>query len=626
MARLSLDHWRPGAAVDILVAFGGFFLGVLGAWIFHQLRLPRVAFAGIDIVEIACYLGLIFGALVADFPSSNRADARSRMAMIIFGMIAALLYSRTLDLFWMNPEESYFLLGGLIPTSDAHDWVSGGWSLLETGAISEFNSRRPLNSVLFAFRLYIAGDLQGSLQIGATMSAAASLYLALVLRHSVGWSGAAIFFVCAFWAIREHLPITMTEVHGFVLGCLAIALLWRASLTGSTASFLVGLLIMTLAMSARAGPFLLLPTLLLWGVLHFNKENRLATMTLGALIIIGGFLLSSFLNWFLGNSDMTQNSNFALTLYGMAVGGAGWLQAFSDFPELLDKGFGSGRESEIASFLYIESLRQLVEDPTRFIGFYFSELGRFVVLFLKYDLHVSRIAMLIAGIWVIIRFRDRSAQLIILASLGITLSAPFLMLDAGIRAFAPVFPAFAVLPALAAGIFLRWLPENVGVQPLLTQASVFLQRPMITLCISGMLIGIVSIVILDKTNEDSGSRDDRCGDGYTLVNFNSRSSGYVNVVGDDKKHVRLPNIKRTVFFATFPASVSDHIQDRLSELPTPFGIISGWDLISNSEEVVLVEGSIEMAKGGSLPVCVSSLRHGYKKGYRIVDSTDPPSQ
>ena len=543
----------------------------------------------------------------------------SRLMLILLGVGAVSIYWNALEIVWSSPKQSYFLIGGLMPSSDADSWLSGGWRLLEQGSISESDQRRPLNAAIHALRLFVAGSLQSSLLLSALGSGLATLFVAYVIKRSVGWIALGVFLTCAFWLIRDHLPLAMTEVHGFIFGCFAFGCLWQASISRSKLLFTIGLSLLSIGLNARSGPFFVLPMVLVWGVFNLSQSRRFSpsAMMVGTLAIFTGFVVSTLFSLLWGSAQNIQHANFSLTLYGMAVGGKGWLQAFSDYPELLGQGFGSGNESAIAKFLFAEALTKIIENPSWFFGYYISEIREFLVLFIKYDLGVSRVAMLVAGIWILLRCSDRLAQLGILVFLGILLSAPFLMEDAGVRPFAIVYPVFALIPALAIGYVVRVISAkgNTSMSPI--QKRIWPDAIAVTgiFCLTATIVGplVTELVYKSPTTEVGG-----CPNNSKELQMNSYSSAYVNVVPNSKTKVRVPDIHYSHFLRTFPRSQGEAKRAQLATMTPPFTLVYGYDRNSNSKARIVLDGHVDIEARDGFTICVESgSRDAYPSGQLV---------
>ena len=196
---------------------------------------------------------------------------------------------------------------------------------------------------------------------------------------------------------------------------------------------------------------------------------------------------------------------------------------------------------------------------------------------MKYELGISRILGLIAGIWVTIKWREPVAGLCIAFFLGILFSAPFLMEDAGVRPFASVFPMFAVVPALALGLVVHVVSKKVFGKPMANQKG----RSTIPV---DVLIGVLSLIILIggpiyalATNRAVVWDGLGCKAGEVGLKLNGNSSASVRVVQDQfEGQLRTPIIRFTDFIRIFPTSLSVDIRSTLENIKPPFTFVSAY--------------------------------------------------
>ncbi len=188
-----------------------------------------------------------------------------RILITAVPVIGILLYGVGVEQHWATPQESYFLVGGLIPSSDAESWLSGAWRLLELNSLAAQDQIRPLNAALHAFRLFLMGDYQSSVMFAALVAGATSIFVAVIIRQSLGWIAAGIYFVVSLSLLRSHLPLAMNEIHGYIFGSLALGFLWLSATNRSILYFSLGVGLFSIALNCRTGPLFVLPGLLLWG-------------------------------------------------------------------------------------------------------------------------------------------------------------------------------------------------------------------------------------------------------------------------------------------------------------------------------------------------------------------------
>ena len=269
-----------------------------------------------------------------------------------------------------------------------------------------------------------------------------------VQRQYGPWASTVFLLVLSLF-YRPLVGTLLSEHLGLALGSLGFALLLRGVDLRQSSLFLFGCFAMALALSARAGPFFVLPLLALWGARYFRRDSFLSVPVLaGAVGVMAMGVGSSVgLSWALGRVDGAF-SNFSYVLYGLLVGG-NWQTALKDHPELL-----SLDPKEHPARIYALALSILAGDPwslgrgawrawRAFLGTYpFGFVGRpgaFVLL-----------AMATVGIVRVGRRRLATDSLVVAAALGVFLSVPFVPpWDASpMRAYAAVLPLIAVLPAL----------------------------------------------------------------------------------------------------------------------------------------------------------------------------------
>ena len=221
----------------------------------------------------------------------------TRICQMLLCATAIVIFANAVEIFWRYHLESYFLIGGYIPSSDADEWLTGGWRLLSKTDLSSFDQRRPINAAMHGLRLLLAGNYQNSVLIAGLIAGASTVYVALAIRTSMGWVASVVFFIVSLSMIRTHLPVAMTEIHGFIFGCFGFGLLWRAVVSRSLTPYFYGLALLSIGLNARAGPFLILLAVLLWGVLNFSASRRYSVQALvvGLIAISIGFSISALI-------------------------------------------------------------------------------------------------------------------------------------------------------------------------------------------------------------------------------------------------------------------------------------------------------------------------------------------
>lgn len=373
--------------------------------------------------------------------------------------LTMLLLALALSYKWTSGFSDNFMIGGLLPYKDAKNYYLGANLLLEGLPLERAGqaTERPLfPGFLSSMLLFTGHNLKIALAIIVQL-AGIGLYLsARQVSHSLGAWPASLYITLMYFYIQPLTGYTLSEVPGFMLGCFAFLLLWRTTDKPNWFDLILGLITLLVAVSMRAGAFLILPLLTLWVGWRFRGEKRFSIRAAVAalIIIIAGYVLvNSMYAQILGIPPGSAFGNFSYALYGQVRGGTGWHSAIEEL----------GTRSPSA--VYRAALQFFLEHPASlFIGFAkayrdfflpgdpgifpFGDFGwqnwpnlvlwvgmLFLLtwgsLRLLKDLHSNLASMLVAGFW------------------GVFISIPFLPpVDGGARFYASTMPFFFIIPAV----------------------------------------------------------------------------------------------------------------------------------------------------------------------------------
>lgn len=369
--------------------------------------------------------------------------------------LACALLTVPLFAAWGEARTHGTFLGGLLPYSDAGDYVVGALGLLDDGRLGVWNSRRPLNAVLFAVRLALAGgDLRGALLLQAVLLGASLWLAARAMARDLGQPAALAWFGATGLFSSVFVPTTLSESLGVTLGALALAHFWRAATTREPWRLALGFAALTLALNARSGPFLVLPALLGWAArLRDDPARRWNLRALGSALggVAAGFLFNALVLRVHHGVRGAAQANFSYTLYGLARGGLGWERVLVDHPEL--RALAEGPRAEA---VYRHAFAALRERPTGLLVGLFRGLEQLVRAWTTSatgGLAAGRpwaqwtlAILLVAAIaWVLGRVARRSPNaahtgLVALGVTGVFASAPVIYADGDERVFASVVP------------------------------------------------------------------------------------------------------------------------------------------------------------------------------------------
>jgi hypothetical protein len=281
-----------------------------------------------------------------------------RLSTIVTALIFFPLFSLALNGLWAGAYSENYILSGLVPRSDAYGFYTGAVSLMETGILSGIGMRRPLYGGFLAFILWICGgNLQLGLAIIVYLTAAVCFLSVMTVRNSLNSFAAIIYFFVIFFFIRRFIGITMSENIGFLLGtsaftCFLIALeKQKQASKNSIFIFLFGIFLFSLSQAARPAAVVTLPLLILFTGWMWRDKKRLSWkwMIAATITLIAGFLLNTLVFNLISPEHSSQISNVGYGIYGLAAGGKGWEQIFTDHPEInmLASGIRERRISKI---------------------------------------------------------------------------------------------------------------------------------------------------------------------------------------------------------------------------------------------------------------------------------------
>jgi hypothetical protein len=402
--------------------------------------------------------------------------------------VTLVLFALPLSGYWNNWGNGAFwaVTGGLVPFTDAMIYYVDAQRLLEGDLFSVVSGRRPLFPGLFATLMGLTHqNFQITLAILVLIVSVCCFLLAREIRRTHGTVAGVIVIILLFLFYRVYSGTVMTEHLGIALGSLGLAVMWRGTEKKQIHTVSFGILLLTLALCARAGAFFVLPAIIFWGAWVFRHKARhlLRFLVGGCSAIILGFLLNFTVNQIVSNADGAPFSNFSHTLYGIASGGQDWSQVYRDHPELK---FISG--SELSQTIYRMAFELAHKNPGLFVrgilngwreylnlgspslgAFSFVDGGGGVEPFaegkqgyLKSRLFLYALSLL--GLVYCYRQRhDWQNSLVLAALLGIWASVPLVPpRDAPwMRAYAATIPFSAVLVAMGAVQVINWLPIRI---------------------------------------------------------------------------------------------------------------------------------------------------------------------
>ena len=290
-------------------------------------------------------------------------------------VIISMVFSIVLLGVWASGITDNYILSGMLPLADASDYYTNALHFPQTGLFSSFSSRRPIfNSVLVGLVFLADNDLilvQSLLTILTALCCAFTLVQLLDFLHPAAVS---LLTVTIFFYFRRFAGVISSEILGIALGMAGFLLLWRSILRKEMLFYCLGLFLSSLALFTRAGAFVILPMLVLWGTFYLRQKemNVVHFVLLSLLPLVAAYLVNKLLFNVYGAADGTAFSNYAYSLYGLAKGGASWVQIFEDHPELTTLPI-----NEQTSKAYQLALQLIFSKPVDFLSGILHEWGVF---------------------------------------------------------------------------------------------------------------------------------------------------------------------------------------------------------------------------------------------------------
>lgn len=520
---------------------------------------------------------------------------------------------------WSGAVPDYHYIGGMIPWSDASGYYYGAEHLLQTGLLDSWNQRRPLNAALFSVRLGLTGgQFQYALILQACLLAGAIFFASRAAAPRFGRAGAFMMFAILLGYSALYLPTTLSETLGITLGALAFALLWYGVERNVVSAYLVGLCALTLALLARPGAMLVLALLMVYaGYVFRNKPDRYSWRTLFiALTGIGMVgVFNAVLLAFYGDGSGMAQGNFSYVLYGLAAGGKGWTQIYTDFPQI-----GTLAEADAARFAYQKAIEQIAAEPLLIVKVYVYGLLNYPLSFLQQfisilgtgneHLSLPKVVKLVAGVMLaigLVRFAKRPecrslGQFMMVCLVGIILSLPIVYSDGGMRIMASVIPFVAVIVLAAiVGIWKGAASRNGSAD--VPSLSLFSGMALPT-----FFLGMIMIAALIGPHVFRNSLDANrvqlgggCMNGAKQVAMNiGPGMPYINLTADPVRSSFAPNIR----IQDFVIPDGNEIATKWRAIPSPATIVSGYDMLSRSQKYLIAPVGFVGVKPEVRLVCV----------------------
>lgn len=431
--------------------------GAIGAWL-----IPVVLFWLVLALEVPysftqyfhSYGLIVFLAVLGLYYLSFRLK-RNHSVLAAFGL-TMLLCALTLSYLWTSGYSDNFIISGLLPYKDAKNYYLGA-NLLMNGfpiRVAGQAMGRPLFPGFLSSLFLLTGqNLKVALAI-LTQLAGIGMYLtARQVRQAMGALAGTLYITFMYFYFQIIAGYTMSESLGFIGGCFGFALIWYASRRRKWFDFLLGIGLLLMAVSARAGAFLIFPMLALWAgwMYRGSKRNFVLVLILVLTILAASFfIINSVYPQLLGVPEDSSFGNFAYTIYGQVRGGIGWHSAIDELGTR-----NPSRVYQAAWEVFLAKPADFLKGIVRAYAEFFLPGSRGIFVFGAQEQHYAldlvlwglTILILLRGLYLLIFKHHSDISTLLLAGFtGVFFSIPFLPpIDGGMRFYASTMPFFYVL-------------------------------------------------------------------------------------------------------------------------------------------------------------------------------------
>lgn len=283
---------------------------------------------------------------------------------------AILAYLLPLFAGWETSRSPY-MVGGIIPWSDATLYLGGAERVLLSGGVDDYGASRPINPAFLAVRLAVTGmDLRKALIIGSVLLGLACLLLARTVARDLGVAAGLALFAGIHGFAAPAASNVMTESLGVTFGALALACIWSGARRGNASLAVAGIVLTTVAQGVRSGTVLLIPALVIWLAFDFRRKGtRLNWRLLGTSVVAVALGLAINVGAVFATSGRVSSlhGHAGFVLYGLATGHPSWEPSKPNWTQIFDDNPGvSLAGAEGSKFVTDEALRAIRENPSTF--------------------------------------------------------------------------------------------------------------------------------------------------------------------------------------------------------------------------------------------------------------------
>jgi hypothetical protein len=511
---------------------------------------------------------------------------RGRAGALLSLTLTMVLLSLSVSYMWTSGFSDNFIMGGLVPYKDAQHYYLGSQLLLHGLPMVEAvqATERPLFPGFLTTVLWLTGgDLKIAIALIVQLIALTITFATWQIHRAFGPFAGGLFATLLFLYIQTSSGSAMSEILGVLAGCLGFSMIWLAAKNLKWMSLLLGILVLLVAVSARAGAFFLFPMLAIWVGWIFRGEKRFSfPMAVYALIaiVIGFFVVNSVYARLLGIPPGSTFGNFSYALYGQVRGGTGWHSAIEELgtrnPERVYRAaFDFFRKHPLSLFIgFAKAYRDFFLPGSQSIFSFLGSHGLSLLLWLVLW------TLLVIGVVRLVReFHSNRSSLLLAGFLGIFFSIPLLPpIDGGGRFYAGTIPFFFALPAVGLSSLVK-VPSR----------EFFTENRWVAASSYSSIVLLVSILIVPpfiyRTSTAPSYKAPVCVHGQESFVIETRPGMYFDLKKHGSPCGMLPNVCASDFEKNNAEKGVDEFYEVLLRLVSEEGsgarIIPGLDLATN---------------------------------------------
>jgi hypothetical protein len=231
----------------------------------------------------------------------------------------------------LHPANQFNLLGGLLPNADPSMYLSLANQWSDGVRVVTPQTTRQFFPCLLAAMLWLCNrDLKLIVSLFTLITGVVSFAAWCQVRAMFGWLGATLFVTLVFFFYRcEGVGLLRTEQLGLWFALIALTLMLQGLREKREGLWCAGLFSLVTALNTRAGPYFMIPLLILYSGWFFARGRwGWRSILLAGLVCVIGMLLNFACYWIFF-APPRPNSNFWLCFYGMLKGG-NWVTAFNE--------------------------------------------------------------------------------------------------------------------------------------------------------------------------------------------------------------------------------------------------------------------------------------------------------